>query len=305
MNISPVNRTFLTWHLRRLIAAGSICIALAAIAAGPATTAPVDPPKVTAVPPELRERLHLDRFYNEYLDDQGLPILASEKCEPYALLEAHDILDHMLAHRPAVREALIKARVRVVIMATTEMTTDVPEQRDLTPREYWDRRARGLGGKLVSCGEENLLHCPGDPYRSENILIHEFSHAIQDVAMPKVDPTFQKRVRAAYDAAVQSGAWDHSYAASNMHEYFAEGSQAWFNAGRNSNHSSANNGIGTREKLKKADPQLAGLCAEVFGDDAWRYVPPERRDDLGALAGLDRSSLPRFAWPQTRPATRP
>lgn len=253
--------------------------------------------EVNAPSESVRGQLHLGPFYQEYINDDGMPILASQKVSPYALLEAKYLVDHMLAHRPSIRGALLEHQVRLVVMATTEMTTDVPEQREMQPKSYWDHRARGLGGALVSCGEENLLCCPGDPYWAENILIHEFSHAIQDLAMDQLDPTFHDRVNEAYEAAVKSGTWDHSYAATNVHEYFAEGAQAWFNAGRPAPDLDANNGIATREELKRADPKLAALLSEVFGDDSWRYIRPDQRNVPGDLAGMDRDKLPTFVWP--------
>jgi len=53
------------------------------------------------------------------------------------------MVDRMLGGRDDVREAMFRNQVRLVVMASTEMTTDVPEQRDMTPKDYWDRRARG------------------------------------------------------------------------------------------------------------------------------------------------------------------
>jgi hypothetical protein len=84
-------------------------------------------------------------------------------------------------------------KTRFTVMAHDEWTTDVPEHSDLRPPEYWDRRARGLGATRsrpsVSCGEENLLAMKGDPYSTENILIHEFAHAIHEMGLSTVDPT--------------------------------------------------------------------------------------------------------------------
>ena len=49
---------------------------------------------------------------------------------------------------------MIKRGCRFMVMAPAEMTTDVPEQRHMKkdPKTDWDKRARGLGGKLSSCG---------------------------------------------------------------------------------------------------------------------------------------------------------
>ena len=56
-------------------------------------------------------------------------------------------------------------------MAHNEYTTHIPEHRDLQPRLYWNRRARGLGATperpAVSRGEENLLGYVNDPYASK------------------------------------------------------------------------------------------------------------------------------------------
>ena len=87
-----------------------------------------------------------------------------------------------LAQRPDVKQAMIESDSRMAIMAHDEFTTDIPGHAHLSPKDFWNRRARGLGGSetdpICSCGEENLLGFPGDPYSTENILIHEFAHNI-------------------------------------------------------------------------------------------------------------------------------
>ena len=162
-------------------------------------TPPAPTRRVTDVPRAVRERFGLDPFYKKYLETEGFPILSSEKVSDEALIEAADIVDHMLDGRDDVREAMIRNRVRLVVMAPTEMTTDVPEQRDMTPKGYWDRRARGLGGSrrkpIASCAEENLLNLKGDRYRDENILVHEFAHTIHGTGLRDVDPAFNDRLR--------------------------------------------------------------------------------------------------------------
>src|SRR5260370_1668346 len=104
-------------------------------------------------------------------------------------------------------------------MAPTEMTTDLPEHSDLTPKEYWDKRARGLGATparpAVSCGEENLLNLKGDRYNKENILIHEFGHVVHEMGMDGIDPDFDGKLREAYKKAMDKGTWKDTYAATN------------------------------------------------------------------------------------------
>jgi hypothetical protein len=183
------------------------------------------------------------------------------------------------------------------------LTTDVPEHSDLTPKQYWDRRARGLGATKerpsVSGAEENLLCLKGDPYRNENITIHEFAHAVHLMAVNEVDKTFDQRLREAFEAAKAGGLWKETYALTNDREYFAEGVQSWFDCNAPKGHE--HNGVDTREKLRAYDPGLAKLCTEVFGDGEWRYERPDsprRLKEPGHLAGFDRGAAPAFAWPK-------
>ncbi|HZT41697.1 MAG TPA: hypothetical protein VFA07_05890 [Chthonomonadaceae bacterium] len=262
----------------------------------PAAAAPY---KVTAPPKSLVRKLGLSPFYKKYLDDRGFPILASDNVSDYALREAAYLIDQMLAGRDDIRRALIRNKVRFVVMAPTEMTTTIPEYSDLTPARYWDRRARGLGATperpVVSCGEENLLGYPGDPYKGENILIHEFSHAIHEMGLRFLDPTFDQRLRTAYADAMQKGLWKGTYSAVNPAEYWAEGVQDWFDCGHPP-VKGVHNDVATREQLVAYDPELAGLIASVFPNKTWRYQTPEQRGYADHLQGYDPAKAPHFQW---------
>jgi len=256
---------------------------------------------VTAPPATEVERLQLDPFYEQYVTASGVPIVASSKVSPYAMLEARHLINRMLDGRDDIRAKLVENKVRFAIMAVTEMTTAVPEHATLEPGKYWDRRARGLGATkhrpCVSCGEENLLRYPGDPYYEESILLHEFAHAIHHMALVDLDETFDERLKEAYQAAMKAGLWKDKYAASNRAEYWAEGAQSWFDDNREDDHD--HNHVNTREELRAYDPELASLCEEVFGDRAWRYQKPKDRDpkDRAHLKGYDVERAPRFRWP--------
>jgi hypothetical protein len=233
----------------------------------------------------------------------SFPVVGSQKVSDYALLEAAYLVEQMLAERPEVLDALARNKVRLAVMAASEMTTDVPEHSDLTPGDYWNRRARGLGPTparpAVSCAEENLLSCDGDPYKGENILIHEFAHAVHLMGVNSIDPTFDARLAAAYKNAMTAGRWKGTYGATNKEEYFAEGVQSWFHCNRSGTFD--HNDVATRDQVKAYDPELARLIAEVFGDRDWVYTPPQQRTAPAHLAGLDRAKLPRFAWPKDLP----
>ncbi|MCI0642345.1 MAG: hypothetical protein L0Y72_02085 [Gemmataceae bacterium] len=233
-------------------------------------------PKVTSVPETLRESAKLDPFYKKHVDYKGYSILSSEKVADAALIEARYLISQMLAERDDILKALIKSRCRFVVMAPTEMTTDVPEQRNMTPKDYWDKRARGLGGRITSCGEENLLNLKGDRYRNENILIHEFSHCIHNQGLRLVDPKFDGRLRAIYARAMDKDLWKKTYAATNAGEYWAEAVQSYFDC--TAPPGGVHNDVNTREKLEKYDPELFQLIDEVFKQSKFRYVRYDKRN---------------------------
>ena len=258
-----------------------------------------DPPNEDGVP----------SFYTQRVDANGFPIVASARVSPYALKEAAYILDRLLGKRPDVRQAMIDSGARLCILAVDEYTTEQPEFERLanaplrefpgiSGKDYWDARARGLGGSerdpFCSCGEENLLGFPGDPYSSESILIHEFAHNLHLRGLINVDPTFDTRLKAAYDAAMNSGLWKGKYASVNHHEYWAEGVQSWFDDNRENDHD--HNHVNTRIELVEYDPRLASLCEEVFGETEFRYTKPATRL-TGHMAGYDPTKAPKFKWP--------
>ena len=250
-------------------------------------------PEPVPPPTTVREAFKLDPFYQQWIDVGGLPVIASAKVNPYALKEAAWLIRQMLQHREDILLALVKNGLRFVVIAHNEKITQIPEYDYLRPKFYWDLRARGLGARppifIASCGEENLLNYQGDPYKSNSILIHEFSHAIHLIGLKTVDPSFDKRLKQAFISARQNGLWKRLYAITNEEEYWAEGTQFWFNTGKNHH-------VKTRKHLKTYDSLLAALLAEVYGDTNWRYVPVTTRTGLPHLHGYNPRKSQKFEW---------
>ena len=268
-------------------------IQLTAMAQSVNISEPVPPPDA------VRKTFNLDPFYVQWIDVEGLPVVASSKVNPYAVKEAVWLIRQMIGHRQDVLQALAKNNVRFAVMAHSELTTQIPEHSDLQPDYYWDRRARGLGSTparpAVSCGEENLLNYAGDPYSTENILVHEFAHAIHQMGLNTVDSSFDERLKVLYDAAVEKGLWKDTYAITNRAEYWAEGTQSWFDTNRANDDQ--HNHVDTRDKLKEYDPALAALLTEVYDDMDWRYTQAVTRLSLLHLQGFKPEASPKFEWP--------
>jgi cyclophilin family peptidyl-prolyl cis-trans isomerase len=258
------------------------------------------PAAVTPVPDSVRSEFKLAPFYQKYVSAGGLPVVGSSNVTDFALLEAAWLVGQMLTNRPDILQAMASNHTRLAVMAYNEFTTDIPEHSRLQSRVFWDRRARGLGATptapAVSCGEENLLAYPRDPYSTENICVHEFAHAIHEMGMISIDATFDRRLRQAHRNATNQSLWKGTYAYTNPHEYWAEGAQSWFD--NNRENDALHNHVNTRAELKEYDTGLAALCQEVFGDIPWRYHKPMERpaEQRAHLRGFMAANSPIFHW---------
>lgn len=226
-------------------------------------------------------------FYTKHVDAGGIPVVSSAKVPDEALFKARDIVDGLLVKRPDLRATLVRNGARVGIMAVDETTTDLPEQSDwkkpakddprlskcdvrdydttiglMSDRDYWAMRARGMGGLYTTGAEENLMAVPGTRYYGETILLHEFAHNILN-AIEDTDPALYGRIQAAYTNAKDRGLWRGAYMALNIHEYWAEGSQFWFNS--NKRYWTDDVSVVSDRDLKKHDPQLYKVLSEVYG----------------------------------------
>jgi len=232
--------------------------------------------------------MRLDSFYKKYSDAFGIPIVSSQKVPDDALLMARDVVNYMLVKRPDVRQTLIGQKARVLVMAESEMETDLPERskwkkpakddRRLTPgerdnydkpggiasmsdRQYWNSRARGMGGTITSCAEENLLGYPGTRYYGENILVHEFSHNIMN-ALRTCDTILYREILKAYQQAKDKEMYKGQYAINTSDEYWAEGTQWWFWS--NFEFYDGTTRVQSPDDLKTYDPSLYKLLEQVY-----------------------------------------
>ena len=252
----------------------------AALLASPAGSSA--PARVGPVPEVLR----LDPFYAKHIDARGIAIVGSAKVPDEALLIARDIVLSQLARRGDIRRELVARRTRVGIIAAEEGMTDLPEHRHwkkpskddprltacereryagieaMSDRDYWNRRSRGSGGYFTTVGAENLLAVPGSRYFGQNILVHEFAHAIL-YGIERVDPALHARIRRAYDHARQEGLWDGEYLAVTIDEYWAGGTQIWFETAMIARPRGTE--ILSAQDLKRHDPALHSVLAAVYG----------------------------------------
>ena len=164
--------------------------------------------------------------------------------------------------------------------------TDVAEFQSLKGKQTFDGRnwdtMRGSGGTAlpngnwaVAVAEENLVAVPGilSAYPATySIGMHELSHTLESKGMT---PAQQARIQALFaahsakDPADAGDTWTDKYAASNVHEYFAQATTAFFGANKmGGNH----NG---RAFLQSSDPDLYAFLVDLYDSahDASGAVP--------------------------------
>lgn len=251
---------------------------LAALALTGCVAGPSAPPRNLVAEP----------FYQKYVSADGIPVLSSVHVPDEALLAASNMAKGMLAHRPDFAEWLVANDYRVAIIAQDEALLDLPDKahwtkpaRDdprltrcelkhydvrigaLTDRAYWDARARGIGGERTVGSEEDVLGLPTTRYWGETIFVHEMAHNIL-FAIEEVDPLLYAQVEAAYANALENDLWLNEYATTTIQEYWAEGTQIWFN----SNRLVVVDGrqILNHPDLQGYDPKLYATLAKAYGE---------------------------------------
>jgi hypothetical protein len=250
-----------------------------------------------------RDRDAARAFYKKYLDAGGIPVVAAAEVADEALLRTHEIVTHLLAGRPDVRQALAQNGMYLIIIGQHQVYTDMPEYRNHPNPAFQNERVRGTGGKPTSFGEENLLSLPLDRYDDESIAVHEFCHTI-DGALRSLDPAWTQQRNGVLENARRQGLYEHAYAASNAGEYWAEICQAYFDCNRinNWNHGP----IGTREQLRNYDPAGYELVRATFRlrpDQDWRYQFAQPQPSVvspPARVGID-PYYTKFTWAREFP----
>ncbi len=186
---------------------------------------------------------------------------------PDAEVEARAIVASM-THRADIRAKLKSAHVELVVIPVGRKMTDLPEFASLRGKRTFDGRlwddVRGVGGTptpdgriAVGVPEENLTQLPSDTYPGNySVAVHELAHVIHSEALGVAEKVHIDDAYAARKAA--GGPWTEQYGSTNSHEYFAQGTNAYF--GRNQGM-----GENGRPWLQKNDPALYAVMLKVYG----------------------------------------
>lgn len=272
------------------------------------TPQPTPVPTVTPVPePTATPTPRLDPFYTKQLDTDCLPVVSSDGVPDEALIQVQDVVAEMLVNRPDLCVTMDQHNQILAVMALDEVMTDMPGLSDLYT--LWPdidhNRRRGVAARpsppytrTTIMGVENVLCMEEDGLSTEDITVHEVAHTVFNYGVAKQPggAQFARQFEDVYEAAMEAGLWEGTYAATNSQEYWAEGVQSWFNL--NSPRDSRHNQVNTRAELEAYDPVLANLIGEVFGDAVVTtschevYEPVAEYAVTGRVLGPEGNGLP-------------
>lgn len=217
-------------------------------------------------------------FYSRHLEAaSGITIKATPDVEPRSLTAAAGEVDHQLSKPGTGIAAQMASRgCSLAVFGSRENAYLIPEHRKDYDPEMYD--VEGYGGTVDQCvssiSERNVnrIKNSSDPlknslYPDENILAHEFGHAVRLVGIDtQKDSALSKDFYAVYKHAHDSGLWPNTYAISNSDEFFAVMTAVWFNTMSEAPDWSdgVRSPLNTRAEMKKYDPQTYAFFSRIY-----------------------------------------
>ena len=247
--------------------------------------------KVTGVSVSISKKFDIDRkWYKKYTHVKGIPIVSSKKVNSRALLKSAGVINKvLLGNRYKLSKHLKKYRAKMAIVDKGKNFSDLPE---VSFKSYddagglaccgkykWDTKSGSwkLYYQLAMTRENNALQLPfpkGTDNVGVSVITHEFAHLVHNVVLDNVYPKISKLIAKTYKAAKKKKLWKGAYAMTNEFEYFAEGTERWFNVRTREGKNYYTTGgpyPHNRKELKKHDIALYRLLKKIYGNGKWRF----------------------------------
>jgi hypothetical protein len=229
--------------------------------------------RVTSLPVGEASYFNIDtNYYKKYTfigtSNISIPIVSGANVSDLALDRAAILCNLLVRTYPSYAlYSLRSQRIYIAIFANNEFPNVLPGW----PSNFDASRYGGGFGPTTTfrvCGihEGDILKNSFDRYPIENIVVHEFSHAIKDFALEIDNSKFKSLVQTNYDNAIKGKKWVNTYAASNSTEYWAECIQSYFNVNTNGpvGGDGVHNEVNTRTELEKYDAGIYKLIDETY-----------------------------------------
>ena len=224
-------------------------------------------------------------YFTKSINISGILIRGSRLVRTSSLNEMAPIVNHMLSKRGDIKGVLVSRSQTLTILGREEEKSELPffahtklktftqTLSDGTVLIRDDDGVRGSGGASLVIPEDDHLNENlkfKDPADSYMVAVHEFAHSIHS-GIEVADPNLWDRIKKGYDSAMTKGLWKGVYSSVNEHEWFAMGTQVWFQvSSANTGSNNKNQVIKFRAELKAYDPELNDILALVFPAE---YIP--------------------------------
>ena len=214
---------------------------------------------VLHVPEKDQPRTFAD-VYTHIEDAQGIAVVGGGAVPQEAFDVARRTVRRMLANSELLAP-LVEQGAYVIIVDRGKGVLDLPEFACLEGQlglAFFDHVC-GIADRadypVVTVNTSDLLGERSGPCGGLNILYHELGHLVQGWAIAPADYFDVKQY---YQDAISAGKYRKLYASTNPNEYFAEGTQAYFDDADLER---------TRDRawLRTYDPQLYALLERVYG----------------------------------------
>lgn len=211
----------------------------------------------------------------------GITVKSSDDVADSTLEAAAAQIDVMLSRATDIARKMVELGASLAVYGAHENAYFIPEHRyGWDPAMYY---VEGYGGSphnggVSSIAEKNVLRIrdskePGGntAYRNENILIHEFGHAVRLMGLDQLeDTTLKEEFLELYRSRAAAGMWPNTYAISNSDEFFATMCTVWFNVMQDAPdwNDGVRGPVNTREELKVYDPETYAFFAGLFPEES-------------------------------------
>ncbi|WP_437583230.1 hypothetical protein ACSAGD_13205 [Paramicrobacterium sp. CJ85] len=227
-------------------------------------------------------------YYTQFVTTEtGITVKAADRVDPATLENAATQVDVELGKSDnGIAARMAEYGCSLAVYASLENAYLIPEHRGGYDPEMYD--VEGYGGStynncVSSISERNVLRTRDNAnpdlntgYPNENILIHEFGHAVRLVGIETLEDTsLSDEFYEVYKNAYNSGLWPNTYAISNSDEFFATLSAIWFDvmAEKPDWSDGVRSPINTRAELKEYDPKAYDFFAKVYPSDLTLPAP--------------------------------
>lgn len=202
-------------------------------------------------------------YYQKYIDAGGVAIVGAGTVPDEYFISARQIILQMTAKSPEIRERLRPEHDGFHYALLYRGTAQE------LPRNHWNSNVRLTWGSA----QGTIFAWAPVGHGNFKVVVHEFAHIMMNaiIKSPALDPTFEERLKHAYETATEDGKWRFAdgipaYILTNYKEYWAEGVVCWYYL---ESQDFSNIRFESHAAFAEYDPGLYTLLSEWLHEDSF------------------------------------